>query len=203
MYALANDFWTGYASSLIYKRKVTYLELLCASPCILGLVCFILEADYRRDSNQSEKHAKEPRRAKYNKRDMFQEAAYDQHYRTAVRGNATLFELPLDDVYSEIERLDQRDSALLPRLGSDLVGLVKVIVKSRGELPASLIAHATCRRSVVLELLEEGHNRGHKDFARLNMRRARRRAQALPEHGVLPELVHSAPEDGSLTKILN
>ena len=106
-------------------------------------------------------------------------------------------------MYREIEKLNQRDSANLPRLGSDLVGLVKVIVKSRGELPASLIAHATCRRSVVLELLEEGHNRGHKDFARLNMRRARRRAQALPEHGVMPELVHSAPEDGSLTKILN
>ena len=200
---IGKQFWTGYASSLIYNRKVTYLELLCASPCILGLVCVVLEVDYRRDSNQSEKHAKEPRRAKYNKRDMFREAAYDQHYRTAARGNASLSEVPLDDVYSGIERLDQRESALLPRFGADLVGLVKVIVKSRGELPASPIAHATCRRSVVLELLEEGHNRGHKDFARLNMRRARRRVPALPEHCVMPELVHVASEDGSLTKILN
>ena len=89
-----------------------YLELLCASPCILGLVCFILEADYVADGPEvrSESTGKQP---KYNRRDMFQEAAYAQHYRVAVRGNATLFELPLDAVFREIQALAQREAAVL------------------------------------------------------------------------------------------
>ena len=201
-YALANDLWTGYATPLIYEREVTYLELLCASPCILGLICFILEADYAKESPETAGEGTE-KKVKYQRRDMFAQAAYNQHYRVAVRGNATLFELPLEDVYREVEALDQREAAVLPRVGSELVGLVKVLVKSRGELPASLIAHATCRRAVVLDLLHEGKARGHMDFARLNMASAEERARQLPENGCIPELVHRAEEDGGLTKILN
>ena len=125
-YALANDFWTGYAASLIYERKVTYLELLVASPCILGLICFILEADYAKDATDSV-NPDGTKKGKYSRRDMFEQAAYAQHYRVAVRGNATLFELPLEDVFKEIQALDQREAALLPRLGPELVGLVKYL----------------------------------------------------------------------------
>ena len=45
--------------------------------------------------------------------------------------------------------------------------------------------------------------RGHKDFANLDMDRAKQRAEGLPEDGCMPELVHRASEDGGLTKILN
>jgi hypothetical protein len=38
---------------------------------------------------------------------MFSEPAYGQRFRTAVRGNATLFELPLEDVFREIEVLEK------------------------------------------------------------------------------------------------
>ena len=85
---------------------------------------------------------------------MFEELAYSQHIRTVVHGSATLFEIPLDDILHELQELDRRDSARLPRVGYELQHFAKVILKSRGELPASLIAHARCRRSLVLSLIK-------------------------------------------------
>ena len=41
--ALTNDMWSGFSSDFIYAKKVTYLELLFASPCCLSLICFILQ----------------------------------------------------------------------------------------------------------------------------------------------------------------
>ena len=41
--ALANDLWTGYAPSILYETRATYLELLLASPYVVSLVCFVLE----------------------------------------------------------------------------------------------------------------------------------------------------------------
>jgi hypothetical protein len=93
--------------------------------------------------------------------------------------------------------------AVLPRLGVDLVGLVKVIVKSRGELPAALIAQATCRRAIVLDLIKEGKARGHKDFAKITLADAERRALRLPVDGCMPELVYHGDSDGGLSEILN
>ena len=111
--------------------------------------------------------------------------------------------LLLDDVFREIEVLEKSGVAVLPRLGIDLVGLVKVIVKSRGELPAALIAQAICRRAVVLELIKEGKARGHKDFAKITLAYAEKRALQLPVNGCMPELVYHGDSDGGLSKILN
>ena len=51
-----NDMWTGYASDYIYRMRVTYLELLVASPCCLSLICFVLQA--ARDEGSREERTK-------------------------------------------------------------------------------------------------------------------------------------------------
>jgi hypothetical protein len=152
---LCNDTWTGYSSDFIYESNVTYLELLCASPCCLSLICFILQN--AQGSSVKDESAKRP------KKPMFLEPAFKQAHRTAARGNITMWPMPLTDILDEMRRLE-KDGVDLPRSGKDLSKIVKVLLKSAGKLPASLIAHATVRRAEVMRLIEDGKVRGHPSY---------------------------------------
>ena len=142
--SLANDMWVGFASELIYEEKVTYLELVCASPCVLSLVCFVLEG--QRGGG------------------VVHEEAHMQRHRTAARGNITLFPLPLEDVVRELKKLDSGQRSSLPRVGADLTPFVKVLLKASGDLPGSIITQATVRRHIVVALIEECCIRGHPAY---------------------------------------
>ena len=65
-----------------------------------------------------------------------------------------------------------------------------------------MIAHARCRRSVTLSLKKEDKERGHKDFARIDLDEAETRATTLPEDGCIPQLLIQNREDGGFEKIL-
>ena len=41
--ALANDMMACYAPDILYRRKVTMLELVCSSVCLTSMVCFTLD----------------------------------------------------------------------------------------------------------------------------------------------------------------
>ena len=90
-------------------------------------------------------------RAERFKKPMFMEPAFQQVHRTAARGNITMWPMPLTDILEELKRLDEA-GVDLPRSGEDLCKVVRILLKSSGPLPASLIAHATVRRAVVVEL---------------------------------------------------
>ena len=83
----ANDMWTGYASDYVYRMRVTYLELLVASPCCLSLICFVLQA--ARDEGSREERTKKRRT------NLWDQPAHMQDDRTAARGNITMFPMPL------------------------------------------------------------------------------------------------------------
>ena len=162
--ALANDFWVGFASNVIHRHTTTYLELVCTSPCVLSSVCCVLKAE--KSSS------------------VFHEQAHMQRHRTRARGNITLFPLPLDEVAKELRRLDSAGPVHLPRTGTDLQPFIKVILKSNGPLPASLIVQAVVRRQVVLELIDKRRRCGHPSYTALNdssaMQQVHRKAQNLP-----------------------
>jgi hypothetical protein len=192
--ALTNDMWSGFSSDLIYAQKVTYLELLFASPCCLGLICFILQ-DSRAASTKTD-------RSKRLKTSMFMEAAFQQEYRTAARGNITIWPMPLGEILEEMRRLE-KDGVDLPRSAKDIAQVVRILLKSAGPLPASLIVHATARRAVVVELIEDAHRRGHPSYQKLKMAEVRIRAEErVPENGVVPELVTQLEHDDGLDKVL-
>jgi len=136
------------------------------------------------------------------KKFMFMEPAFHQVYRTAARGNITMWPMPLTDILEELKRLDE-GGVDLPRSGEDLCKIVRILLKSSGPLPASLIAQATVRRAVVVELIEDGKRRGHPSYQHVNMTEVLVKAEErLPEDGVLPELVTELEHDDGLDRVL-
>ena len=191
---MTNDMWSGFSSEFIYEKKVTYLELLMASPCCLSLICFILQ-DSRAGATKDD-------RSKRFKKSMFMEPAFQQDYRTAARGNITMWPMPLTDVLEEMRRLDEV-GVDLPRSGEDIAQVVRILLKSAGPSPASLIVQATVRRAVVMELIEDGKRRGHPSYSHFDMSEVRRLAEErVPVDGVLPELVTELEHDDGLDKVL-
>jgi hypothetical protein len=81
--ALANNLWTGFAAPMLAAEKVTYLECMLASPCMLCLMCFSLETQYG---------------------NVYLEKAQQQTFRVGARGNITLFPLPLEEIMAELRK---------------------------------------------------------------------------------------------------
>ena len=60
--ALANDMMIFYAPSELYTHDVTAMEMICASVCLTSMICFTLEAKYRKENPfDSEFHMKRHR----------------------------------------------------------------------------------------------------------------------------------------------
>ena len=47
--ALANDLMIFYAPQELYTRRVTVMEMICASTCLTSMICFSFEAKHRRE----------------------------------------------------------------------------------------------------------------------------------------------------------
>ena len=107
--ALANDLLVFYPAPGIYTEEVTFMELLCASPCITTMICFSQEKRY------------------LGKRAM-DAKAWMPDVRLAARGNATTFPLPLE--HEQLQGRRNEPAVPLPRLSRDLQGVVSVILKT-------------------------------------------------------------------------
>ena len=77
--ALTNDMWTGFVSQIIYDEKVTVVEMICASACIVSLICFTMEVE---------------------RGGLLQGTAHMARHRVGARGNTTVFPLPLQELFS-------------------------------------------------------------------------------------------------------
>ena len=185
--ALSNDLMIYYAPREIFELNATFMELVCASPCLTTMVCFSLEKKYR------------------GLRPMDQ-AAQSNSNRLAARGNATTFPLPWESILTQLERLraeegeEQSSSLELPRLGPELSEFMSVLLKTGDQeiTPAALkkfVHAATVRRSVVLELIRNARTRGHRAFRNVCVKKVEARAQALPENDIPAELKVMLPYD--------
>ena len=67
--ALSNNLWTGFATPLLAEERVSDVEAILASPCMLSLVCFSLETQYG---------------------NVMLEGAQQQRFRVGARGNITM-----------------------------------------------------------------------------------------------------------------
>ena len=187
--ALANDMMIFYAPKEIYEHQVTFMELVCASPCITTMVCFSLEKKYRQHR-------------------MFDQEAFMNEFRVAARGNATTFPLPWENLLDILGGTlnNAGPAAPLPHIGPDLKNFVSVILKSNDpiENPDSLskfIHQAVVRRQVVIDLILGALERGHRGYQHLNSESVKLRAQSLPVNGVPAEVVAVMSNDGHLGHI--
>ena len=191
--ALANDLMIFYAPSILYEKKVTIMELICASVCLTTMISFTLEKKYR---------LKEDR--------LFDQAVHMQRHTIGTRGNATSFPMPWQEILRMLKDVDEGEApADLPRSGEELVQWVQVLLKSSGDDGIDdlkgLVHQASVRADVVVALIEELKNRGHRAYKDLDMTRVRAKArQTLPKEGVPPEIMHLikiSKDDDSLDKI--
>ena len=86
--ALTNDMRVFYFPRELHADKVTTMELVCASVCITTMVCFTLEAKYRKEN-------------------PFDQEVHMARHRMGARGNVTYFPLPWQDLLRELRELEQ------------------------------------------------------------------------------------------------
>ena len=129
---------------MLAEENVSYLEAILASPCMLSLVCFSLET---RHGN------------------VMLEEARRQRFRVGARGNVTLFPLPLEDIFQELQR--QAVQGLeLPWVGREMANAVRVVLRTSEVTDARVIAQARVQREIVVRLIEEGVRRKSAGAAR-------------------------------------
>lgn len=189
--ALANDMLIFYPPRSIYTEEVTFMELVCASPCFTAMACFSLEKKY------------------LGGRAMDQDALMLRH-RLIARGNATTFPLAWEDLLTTMQSTDmraQQGTLILPKVGAELAAVVNVIIKSGDpdnddvETAARVVHQARVRRAVVIELLRDAKERGHPAYRNLSLEAATQRAEELPEDGVPPEIIALLEPDDNLEKL--
>ena len=189
-YGLANDMLIFYPARDIYAKEVTFMELVCASPCFTAMACFSLEKEFLGD------------------RAMDQDAFMPRH-RLVARGNATTFPLAWEELLRSMQ--DAANTAAtgglrLPKTGADLAAVVNVIVKAGGpteeaDALANVIHQARVRRAVVLQLLADAKAREHPAYINVCMAEAAARAEDLPEDGVPVEIIALLAHDNDLDNV--
>ena len=188
--ALTNDMMIFYAPRELYTMNVTVLELICASVCLTSMICFTLEAKYRKEN-------------------PFDSEVHMARHRMGARGNATSFPLPWQELLAELQRqsANESDGAApdLPWTGEELSNFVSILLKTSEEdnpkSMASFIHQARVRRDVVVKLIEGAKARGHRAYRLVDMDRVRLKAEGLPTDGVPPEIVRLLPHDDHLDKV--
>ena len=143
--ALANDMFTGYVPRSLVEQKITVMEAICASPCVTTLLCMTMEARYNNNAKQ-EAQAAEPLNAN----------AHMARHLFGARGNALTFPLPLEDLFVALQGnqqdLDEGKPLQLPRVGTELAHVARVLLKTNKEGATSekeikaLIQQAIVRR---------------------------------------------------------
>ena len=188
--ALANDLLIFYPPQQLYSKEVTFMELVCASPCFTAMACFSLEKKLLGDR-------------------ALDQDAFMPRNRLVARGNATTFPLAWEELLQSMQEAAgqaQEGTLRLPKVGADLSAVMSVIIKAGGPNSnvadtARIIHQARVRRTVVLELLADAKAREHPAYRRVNMEDALLRAEQLPEDGVPAELIALLPHDDDLENV--
>eukprot|EP00435_Cladocopium_sp_Y103_P006429 s3270_g2.t1 len=188
--ALANDMLIFYPPRQIYSKEVTFMELVCASPCFTAMACFSLEKKLLGDR-------------------ALDQDAFMPRNRLVARGNATTFPLAWEELLQSMQEAAEQaheGTLRLPKVGADLSAVMSVIIKAGGPNSnladtASIIHQARVRRTIVLELLADAKAREHPAYIQVNMEDAVQRADQLPEDGVPEELIALLPYDDDLDNI--
>ena len=92
-------------------------------------------------------------------------------HRMGARGNVTSFPLPWQELLKELK--DKEASPSLPWVGAELSNYVSILLKtSEEDDPKDLrkyIHQARVRRTIVVQLIEDAHARGHRAYRNIHM----------------------------------
>ena len=107
-----------------------------------------------------------------------------QRHTTGTRGNATTFPMPWQEILKMLQEIepeaDNSETKILPNSGAELVRWVQVLLKTSGDDSISdmkgLVHQATVRADVVVDLILELKNRGHRAYKDMDMELVRKKA---------------------------
>jgi len=170
--ALSNDMFIGWIPEIIYSRKMTYVDVLCAS--VMSVNVMSMQLDYYGD----------PRR----------EQVGNHTARTGARGNFIAFGLPLEELAKAFNSVKSGDIAL-PRWGKDLAGLVQVYITYKAKRDEDqeqtkrelrrVVTEAYVKRANVLDLIRELKIRKHPYYEDIDMEEVVHRAEAIPVYDIV------------------
>ena len=131
--------WTGFGLKRIYEQKVTVIEMICASPCLISLILMSMESKHRQEPNNA----------------VFNEEAHMARHRYGARGNVITFPLPMEALLQQlVEHTSASDAgeSQVPRSCKQLGEIFRVVLKTNkaGKTTEdeikTLIHQATVRR---------------------------------------------------------
>jgi len=184
-YGLTNDMWIGQMHEFVFEKKVTIMELLCASPVHAAVLCYQLHQQH------SSKLSGQKRRSSFNEPAQFAERT------TRAWGNVTAFMSKWEHI---LTRLHNVQDVELPHVDDKLVELITVIVYTQREFNGNepekeltqeelddmkRIVATSVRRKVVIDLIQIGVDSGHPAWrcvhATGGMAEVHKRAMSLPD----------------------
>lgn len=190
--ALTNDLWTGHTSRFIYENKVTYMELLCASPVHPAVLSF-----------QVNMHAADGGSSYIAGSKMWRQTVHNHDGTTGASGNITGFMSPWAEILKQLQSLsDPTRRVALPLAGEDLTQVVQVVLRGvrdwrTGGSEVGVLASARVRSRIVVQLIEMMIDRDHPAYRGYNKSEVRERASKMlptdaPPLEVIAELSGSA-----------
>lgn len=192
-FAMSNDMWTGFVLEYISKNKLTYVDIICASPLMPTMVSS--QIDYFRDGFGVEMHKGAS---------LLGQFAQQPHGPCSARGNITAFGLPWGEILAEFaSTMTQGSSRVeLPRVGDNLTDVLQIIIRTEAGLDKDMnvreeaILLSSCvTRKFVMELIEIGvtyEHVGFQGYQEADIQKMHERARKhLPAKAVPPEVMVS------------
>ena len=172
--ALCNDNMWGYATHLIAKYKVRWIEAAVVLPCWTNMIVYYIEGDYGH---------------------LMTERLGKQQFRTAVRGHCFSFQVPWEEILQCLKNtVDDITVSGLPRDEECLKYLLRLHIKVAGEDFTKNLKQVHLRPFVLVLLLHDLIEHKHEAFAgkgsaeTLKQRMRKAVEQKYPEReGHLPE----------------
>jgi hypothetical protein len=121
-YGICNDLWIGQIDEYIYKNKVTYVELLCASPIHPVVLCYQM---HHQQSNVSQ---------------TLEQPVHFAESTTRAWGNITGFLLKWEDIVNQLRDIE---CAKLPRTDEELLQVINVIIYTQRKVTIFML-HSAC-----------------------------------------------------------
>ena len=144
--ALCNDNFWGYATAIITRYKVRWIEMAAVLPVWTNMLVWHIEGDYGH---------------------VMREPVGNRAYRTAVRGHAFSFIMPWEDIVKCLDEtiMSNDELALLPWDPEVMQNLVRIHLKV-GDLDfEQYLKEVKIRPFVLVLLLRELVQRRHGPFA--------------------------------------
>ena len=142
--ALANDNFFGYASDIITRFQVRWIEAAIVSPCWTSIIIYYVEQDHGH---------------------LLNEVMEGPKFRTVVRGSCVSYQMPWEDILEDLRRnCKDRNVSDIPHPQEALKYILRVHLQVAGQDFKKYLKQVTVRPWVLVRLLDYLIDHNHEVF---------------------------------------